>query len=351
LPAITLPPEFVGVLELRPGQNAKVFRATQRLLGRDVFLKVYEVPANDPDSALREPQLLQQLQHPNLVRIHSAQELDDAQVLLEMELIAGGSLQDFIEQASENQAWPPIHDCVAMVAEVADGLGHMHSRGYVHRDVKPANIMQRRATKPVAILADLGLAAKLGDNGRAHGSKHSRLYRPPEAWKGSGYSKASDVYQLGLVLFQLLGGKIRYDLANLSDDELARAVLRGDIADWSGVLPHVSPRTVDVARKALEHELARYASVSQLIAALEHAKRKQVNWSYKGRPDGFDLERTDRRHRTVRVAGDIDGKRITLTRRRAVPTGGMRRCGADLHLPARTQLRTNRKFQTLLRDS
>ncbi len=184
-----LPPKFTEVQALTPGRNARVFRALNAFVGREVFLKIYPVPADDSQSALREPQLLQQLEHQNLVRIFGADALNDGSILLEMELVNGGSFQDIINASIRSGRWPSVHECIHLTLEAAAGLSHLHSRGYVHRDIKPANLVVRNARGgPQGVVADMGLASKLNESGRAFASRHARLYRPPEVWDGIGYS-------------------------------------------------------------------------------------------------------------------------------------------------------------------
>ena len=202
----------------------KCFELETLLVNRNVFLKIYEIPASDPLSALREPHLIQQVEHQNLVRIHGADLLEDNKLLLEMEFISGGTARDMIASASESGRWPAVGTCVKLVSEFAAGLNHLHGHDYVHRDVKPANLLIAKVgSRQRGIVTDLGLASRVDTTGRALGTKHARLYRPPEVWEGSGYSVRSDLYQLGIVLFQLLGGGFDYELGNLSDDVVAPA--------------------------------------------------------------------------------------------------------------------------------
>jgi len=203
-----LPDKYTDIVALRPGQNGAVYRARNILLDREVFLKVYEIPESDPLSALREPQALEELEHASLTRIYSADVLGNGHLLLEMELLSDGSFKDLIDVCAESGEWISVKEAVRLVIDAATGLGHLHNSGFVHRDVKPANLM--RSVGGRAKVTDLGLASRLDGNGKAYASEHSRLYRPPEIWGGHGYTPSSDVYQLGIVLFQLLGGELDY---------------------------------------------------------------------------------------------------------------------------------------------
>ncbi len=181
-----LPDKYSDAVELAGGKNASVFRARNRNVGRDCFLKAYPAPENDPRSALKEPQLLQALRHRHLVEIYDADVLDAEHVLLEMEWLPAGSFQNLIDVCKNKGEWIEVRKAIELVCDVADGLNHFHRAGFVHRDIKPANLMLKEsAAGPVGIVTDLGLASQLDSaTGRAAGSQHSRLYRPQEAWEG-----------------------------------------------------------------------------------------------------------------------------------------------------------------------
>jgi serine/threonine protein kinase len=324
---MTLPEKFVDVEPLQPGQNAKVFSATNSLVAREVFLKIYPIPVSDPRSALREPQLLQQLSHPNLVRIFGADKLGDDTLLLEMEFINGGSLQQLIEGAVAWGEWPSIRECIRLVEEIAGGLNHLHSNGYVHRDIKPANLVLRVvANRNHGVVTDLGLASRVNNSGRAFASRHSRLYRPPEVWTENGYSFRSDIYQLGIVLFQLLGGGVDYSLANLPDAELRHRAVNGMLFDLNSVGPHVGEPLRRLVRRCICLENVRFETIADLIASLSNIRVNHPNWKYRTLAGGFELER--RANGAVyRVEVNKAGRRSVISRRKKIGSGAFRRHG------------------------
>lgn len=140
-----LPNKYTDAVSLTPGKNASVYRARNSFLDREVFLKIYDVPEDDPNSALQEPQLLQSLNHTNLARIFSADAVKGGRLLLEMELISGGSIQDLLNQAEQERLWPGVFHALDLTADGAHGLSELHAGGLVHRDIKPANVMIRNA--------------------------------------------------------------------------------------------------------------------------------------------------------------------------------------------------------------
>lgn len=319
-----LPAKFTGAHPLIPGKNASVYRATNSLVGRDVFLKLYPIPAADAGSALREPHLLTELEHEHLSRIYGADTLADDHILLEMELITGGSFQQLIDNAAETGLWPSMHTSINLVSDIAAGLSHLNKKGFVHRDVKPANLVIRlRGDQKQGVVTDLGLVSKLDDTGRAFASRHARIYRPPEVWAGNGYSGKSDVYQLGIVLFQLLGGFLNYKLGYLDDKDLAAHAQNGTILDISTIGVGVDTALRKVLKTAIAQEANRYSSMGDFLVALNNAKLQQLDWAYSATNEGFALERRSGNH-TYKVEVKVEGKHHRVTRCKAGPSGAFR---------------------------
>lgn len=351
-----LPSKFVDQVPISPGKNALVFRARNALLNREVFLKVYPVVPADKRSALREPHLLEMLKHPNLTAIYGADTIrteSDVHICLEMELITGGSFDDVIKAAAQTGRWPEVHDSIRLVLDAAAGLAHLHENGFVHRDIKPANLMIRDRT-PIreGAVSDLGLAGRLdSDTGRAFSSRHARLYRPPEVWQKRGYSVRSDVYQLGVVLFQLLGGAVRYNLTELDDAILAKAILEGDFMVWESIPPHIGRPLRTLLKKATEvDESIRYESMTSLCVALNNVYSKQLNWLFLRNGDaGFTLQRQDGaavlRLGVKRIAGSHF--EVERTKKKA---GGFRRVGQIVRV-VHGDLSRSQEFQRLVNDS
>lgn len=316
-----LPEKFTDAHPLVPGKNATVYRARNGLVGRDVFLKLYPISAADAGSALREPHLLTELEHDNLARIYGADTVKDNHILLEMELITGGSFQQLIDKAAETGIWPSTHTCINLISDIASGLSHLSKKGFVHRDVKPANLVIRlRGEQKQGVVTDLGLVSKLDDAGRAFASRHARIYRPPEVWAGSGYSAKSDVYQLGIVLFQLLGGGLNYELGNLDDKELAAHAQNGTIVNLSTVGADVDKALRKVIKTAIAQEADRYSSMADFLVALNNAKLQQLDWVYSVTDEGFRLERHSGND-NYRVEVEVDEKRHRVKRSKAGRNG------------------------------
>jgi serine/threonine protein kinase len=343
-----LPAKFTDIHPLLPGKNATVYGATNALVNRDVFLKLYPVIAGDVGSALREPHLLTALEHENLAHIFGADTVPNDFILLEMELITGGSFQQIIDQSTENGVWPSVHKCIQLIRDAAAGLSHLNTKGFVHRDVKPTNLVVRiNGERQVGVVTDLGLVSKLNQQGRAFSSRHARIYRPPEVWAGAGYSVKSDVYQLGIVLFQLLGGFLDYGLGNLDDTDLAARVSAGTLIDLSTIGGDVDVVLRKVVKTAIARESERYVSMTDFLVALNHAKVNQLDWRYTVTDEGFMLMRQSGNDQ-YRVAVAVEGKRHLVRRSKAGKSGIFRAKNPPMEI-IHVDIGSCRKFRELLR--
>jgi serine/threonine protein kinase len=186
------------------GATADVFRAHDTRLGRDVAVKVFHRTGALPDQRGRlesEVRLLASLTHPNLVALYDAEIGDEPYVV--MELVEGASLASQMPLAPDRAA--------QLGAEVAAGLGYVHARGIVHRDVKPANVLLMPDGR--AKVADFGIARLVDDAGMTQAGLvvGTAAYLAPEQVRGQTVTTAADVYSLGLVLLEALTGHREYD--------------------------------------------------------------------------------------------------------------------------------------------
>ncbi len=190
------------------GGMADVYRATDNVLEREVAVKVLRDRSSstaDRDRFREEAQMLAALDHPNLVTVLDAGVSDDVPYLV-MDLIDGKSLAPFCRGKSI-----PGHRVAHIGADLAAVLAYVHSRGIVHRDVKPSNILIGR--DGIVRLADFGIARLLGDTSGHTGTGATigtAAYIAPEQVRGEPVTPASDVYSLGLVLLEALTGRRAY---------------------------------------------------------------------------------------------------------------------------------------------
>jgi serine/threonine-protein kinase PpkA len=192
--------------EVGRGGMAVVYRARQVLLDREVALKVLN-PTLAQDSVyaqrfLQEARMLAALGHPHIVPVYDVGVTPEGLHYFSMQLVPGGDfgrkLREGIDEA----------ELVRVLLAVAQALGFAHARGYVHRDVTPANILFDERNRPV--LTDFGIAralaatSRITASGLSIGTSH---YMSPEQARGQEVDRRSDIYSIGVLLFEALSGK------------------------------------------------------------------------------------------------------------------------------------------------
>lgn len=183
------------------GANGILIFGRNRITDRHVAVKYYYWGG---DQRLHEePGRLAAIQHTNIITINHAGYADNDWSYFEMPYLANGDLDDLIENGRKS-----LREALQLSFGISSGLSQIHSSGMVHRDLKPENILL--ADDGSAVIADFGSVKMIPEGADGvPGSGHSILYRPPESFDGI-YGKSGDVYQTGIVLYQLLGGSLPY---------------------------------------------------------------------------------------------------------------------------------------------
>jgi serine/threonine protein kinase len=195
--------------QLGKGGQAKVYLATDQAAGRQVAIKVLlEDFANDEDFArrfLREAETVSDLDHPNVVAVHDFGQADDTYFMV-MEYLSGGDLKTKIRSGLSQAR------ILKITAQLAEALHYAHDKGYVHRDVKPENVMFRE--DGTAVLTDFGIARlQSGANqmtmvGQILGTPR---FMSPEQLQDRKLDGRSDIYSLGILFHLMLTGEVPYD--------------------------------------------------------------------------------------------------------------------------------------------
>jgi serine/threonine protein kinase len=198
----------IDALIARGGMGV-VYRATHLSLERSVALKVItgELAGREGfrERFLRESRLAARLDHPAVVPVYDAREVD-GELIVAMRLVEGGDLRRAIDREGPLQ---PAR-AIALLGQVADALDAAHAAGIVHRDVKPHNILVEGDR---AYLSDFGLAKALGESGTRQSAASvvgTAEYMSPEQWRGGAVGPAADVYSLGCVLYEALTGIVPF---------------------------------------------------------------------------------------------------------------------------------------------
>lgn len=251
--------------KLGGGGMGVVFRARDRRLERTVALKFLPPHlSHDPEAKQRfmvEAQAAAALDHPHICTLFEIGQTDDGQLFLAMPCYDGETLKRRLSRGPL-----PLAEAVDLASQAASGLAAAHARGIVHRDIKPANLIVTR--DGVLKIVDFGIA-KLSDvsvttPGLTPGTV---AYMSPEQARGEAVDARSDVWSLGVVLYEALAG--RRPFVGPSDEVVLQAIRRVDPEPVGALRPEVPPAVEAIVRRALARDpAARYESGAALQDAL-----------------------------------------------------------------------------------
>ncbi len=248
---------------LGSGGMAEVFRASDLMLERTVALKVlrsdFSRETSFRERFRQEAKAAANLSHPNIVTVHDFG-LDDDHLFIVMEYVPGTDLKTTIGRRGRFD----VEDAIHIVVQAAAGIGYAHRAGLVHCDVKPHNIIvtpDRRVK-----VTDFGIAralASIHPDEQADFVWGSPQYFSPEQASGQAPSPASDVYSLGVVLYEMLTGQLPFDSEDTA--ELARSHRQEMPAYPRDLNPAIPPSLEKIILKVLAKEPAgRYRTADQL---------------------------------------------------------------------------------------
>lgn len=250
------------------GGMAIVYKGKDRLLNRYVAIKIlrpeYTKDEEFIESFKRESQASARLSHPNIVGVYDVGKEGNIHFIV-MELIEGKVLSEVIKEKGRIE----YKEAISIIRQVASALSLAHKNQIIHRDIKPHNILITNTG--VAKLADFGIAKAVsaativGGNNKIMGSVH---YFSPEQARGSYVDERSDIYSLGIVLYEMLTGKVPFDGDN--PVSIALMHINDPMPSVTKEVPGIPPQLEKIVNKATEkYQSNRYKDVDEMIRDLD----------------------------------------------------------------------------------
>lgn len=290
------------------GGMAIVYRALDHRLNRDVAVKIMrDEMAADEEFRRRfctESHAVAMLSHPNIVAVYDVSHNDNVDYIV-MELVDGITLKQYIERKGV-VAWKEV---VHFTKQISKALAHAHERGIIHRDIKPQNIMLLR--DGTIKVGDFGIAALENEvyenNGEAIGSIH---YIAPEQARGECPDARSDIYSLGVMMYEMLTGGLPFTGNTLG--EIAVQHMNAKPVPPHEKNPEIPLELERITLKAMSAELSeRYQSANELLSDLEAFIHTPVTID----GESADYENPD--VKPVRSSTELSRERYRLRRRRS----------------------------------
>jgi eukaryotic-like serine/threonine-protein kinase len=352
-------PAFIGryrvIRLLGEGGMGTVYEAEQEDPRRIVALKVIRPGLATPERLRRfrhESQALGRLQHPGIAQIYEASTADTGfgpQPYFAMELVRGEPLDRYAETHPLG-----TQEKLALMARICEAVHHAHQRGLIHRDLKPGNILIDETGQPKIL--DFGVArlteaeAQLTVQTEVGQIVGTLAYMSPEQVQGDsqGIDTRSDVYSLGVILYELLTGQLPYNVSGRQIHEAVQTIREVDPASLSSISRNYRGDVETIVGKALEKDKARrYASAADLAADIE---RYLSDEPILARPPStsYQLSKFARRHRVlvtgvaavfvVLVAGIAASTTFAIRARRAEQAAIKERDRANLERDRATRI-------------
>jgi serine/threonine-protein kinase len=264
VPGTLLVGRYRIIAMLGRGGMGEVYRATDLTLGQSVALKFLPADASRDQRLLErfhgEVRMARQVSHPNVCRVYDIGEVEGTP-FLSMEYVDGEDLSSLLLRIGRL----PSDKALETARKICAGLAAAHDRGIIHRDLKPANIMMNRRGE--VVIMDFGLAALTDQLSGPEARNGTPAYMAPEQLRGSEVTARSDIYALGLVLYELFTGKRPYDGPTIQ--RLLEQQEAASLTSMTSIAADIDPGVEKVIRRCLDPDPSkRPATALQVAAAL-----------------------------------------------------------------------------------
>ncbi len=273
------------VEQIGQGGMATVYKAYQPALDRHVAIKVLPAAyAKDPtfmERFIREARAIAKLYHPHILPVHDFGEQDGTTYIV-MEYVAGGTLKKRLRPGQPM----PLREAIDLILQACQALECAHQHNIVHRDVKPGNMLLR--TDSFLLLSDFGIAKILESNTvltRTGVGIGTPQYMSPEQGTGGTVDGRSDLYSLGVVLYQAVTGRVPYGSPGDAPLTISLKHVNEPLPPPRQFAPDLPPMVEQIIIKALEKDPnRRFQTASEMIEALSN-----VNLALRGPTSGFSI--------------------------------------------------------------
>jgi predicted Ser/Thr protein kinase len=234
------------------GGMGEVYRATDLTLAQPVALKFLPDAGPDHRRALErfhsEVRIARQVSHPNVCRVYDVGEAD-GMPYISMEYVDGEDLASLLQRIGRL----PADKALEIARKICAGVAAAHDKGVIHRDLKPANIMLDRRGNVVVM--DFGLAAVADQLRGAEARSGTPAYMAPEQLRGEEVTAKSDIYALGMVLYEIFTGKRAYDAGSMA--ELIRMQESAHFTSMTSIAAEIDPAVDKAIRRCLDPDPSR----------------------------------------------------------------------------------------------